>query len=349
MKAILSYIFILLGLAVLICSSNRDIMYKISEVRNESEAWWGAHQSNDGDLVNMAYLDYAEKFHTKLDYQFTKHPESDSDNRVALYAWGDSYIWKIPDTAYAVGEYHFGWRYRDNLDYIIDTTKTNILLIEIAERYVRTYFSGKDMLNNVKRAQLGSFDMSTRQISYSAFLGMETDDIFNPNINQNLEYNLFNYNLVNPVRQWKAAMNYNLFARASGDVVIADDREYLFLRETVAKGLPESSYSKVSDEELRNIVNNLNDIYNYYINDGFSEIYLSVIPNPATILQPEQYNQLIPSIQSHPHLKMKTLNVYSRYKQTKGVIYRRGDTHWNNNGLQIWLQMVNAELLKYQK
>jgi hypothetical protein len=78
-------------------------------------------------------------------------------------------------------------------------------------------------------------------------------------------------------------------------------------------------------------------------------VYISIIPNPVTLLQPEHYNGLIPRLQKTGLLNgMKMIDIYDAYSKASdpGALYRVGDTHWNNNGMQVWLKTVNAELKK---
>lgn len=340
-------LLIVLGILLLAGSTSRTFMAWIAEQRVEKETWWGVHANKEGDLVAMAYLDKVPKFISPVDYKFTKHPAE--AGTVDLYAWGDSYIWKIPDSAYGgIRKYRFSWRTKNDLHYDLDTSQTNILLIEISERYVRSYFSGTDMFEHVKKEQPAMASLPAElSLTYAAIDLPKMEWLFNPLINHNLEFNMFNYNIVNPVRHWKAAMNYYVFGRASGNVVISEDREQLFLKETVKGKKPENSFNPVSEEEIDKIVGNLNVINDHYKQEGFDEVVLTIIPNPATIMQGGNYNGLIPRIENHPALKMRTISMYNIYKKETRQIYSKGDTHWNNQGLQLWLAEVNKMLLSY--
>jgi len=336
-------LIILTGLLLMMLSTSRTCMQLISDRRNEQEAWWGVQKPIYGDLAHMAYLDDVDMFRSLRDYDF--HRPADSVGKVDLYMQGDSYTWKVPDTAFAhLGQYKFGWRFRDDIIYKLDTDRRNILLIEIAERYVRSYFSNTDILQHVRAEQPLAAIPHSKYRRYAALSFPSMDWLFNPNINQNLEYNIFNYNFINPLRHLKAKMNYYCFNRASGDVVIADNKPQLFLKETVDGKRVENSYYPLQPGELQTIINNLNSIYDKYKADGFDNIYLSVIPNPVTIIQPAGYNGLIPALEGHASLKMKPLSIYKIYQATGGKVYRTGDTHWNNIGLQLWLAEVNKIL-----
>ena len=144
-------------------------------------------------------------------------------------------------------------------------------------------------------------------------------------------------------------MNYHLFNRASGAVVISDNGEQLFLKETVKGNVVENSYYPVPEEEIQHIVTTINEIYAHYKADGFDEVYFSFLPNPATILQPQGYNQLIPRIEHHPGLQAPLISMYQPFLKAGKRIFRPGDTHWNNEGLQIWLSAVNKVLVQHNE
>ncbi|MBL7718002.1 MAG: hypothetical protein JNL72_04140 [Flavipsychrobacter sp.] len=345
MKKLLRDILILAGLLLMGISTVRPVMGWISERRVENDAWWGVHKAVNGDLVGMAYLDKVPQFHSARDYVFTRHPVETGRND--LYVWGDSYIWKVPDSAYAAVRYfRFGWRYREDIAYRLNDTQNNILLIEVSERYVRQYLAGTDMFRHVYGAGGDKHPVSRDYTEERE--GINTPGFLNKHINQNLEFNLFNYNFINPIRHWKAAMNYHMFRRASGDVVLSGDGRQLYLRETVAGTNNANSYYPLEDGELEQIIHTLNALQAHYVAEGFDEVYLSILPNPATIMEPEGYNQLIPLVERHPGLRMKVISVYDEYHRQTRRIYRPGDTHWNNEGLQIWLRKVNEVLLERQ-
>ena len=73
----------------------------------------------------------------------------------------------------------------------------------------------------------------------------------------------------------------------------------------------------------------------------------SIVPNPVSLLQPESYNHLLPDLQNTAksgQLKMPLIDVYETISQTgnPAAYYQRGDTHWNDNGIQIWIGKVNS-------
>jgi len=63
------------------------------------------------------------------------------------------------------------------------------------------------------------------------------------------------------------------------------------------------------------ICNTLNSVYCYYKTKGFEEIYLAIIPNPVTMINPQlgNYNGLIPKLYAVDSLKMRIIDVYTIY------------------------------------
>ena len=84
---------------------------------------------------------------------------------------------------------------------------------------------------------------------------------------------------------------------------------------------------------------------------GFDEIYLAIIPNPVTIINPtlSNYNELIPTIHKVDTLRMKILDIYSIFKQNPSAYYAKSDSHWNSAGLQLWLDGFNKRLKDISK
>lgn len=358
-KKIAAFIGILFSIAVLYVSTSRSCMSYIYANRiwgGPHNKWYSPYRSKGGDLTGMAYLDGIRKFVEPMSYTFEKAIDSTPAN-IHLLLYGDSYTKDIPDSAFAcISHYDYGRRGYTNIAYTLDSNEKNILVIEIGERFLRDYFSKIFIFNNVgPDVHAATTTTPTAPFiaprHYASFalpdLGF-VDSMFNPNINQNIEQNVFNYAIINPIRILKATFNYHFFNRASGDVIVSKNNNALFLKETaITTGKP-SSYSEITDQELFTIVNNINTIYDSYTQRGFKAVYLSIIPNPASILQPEGYNNLIPKVQNHPGMKVPCINVYDVFKADKDParLYRQGDTHWNNKGMHIWLNMINAELQK---
>jgi hypothetical protein len=351
-KKILSYLFILFGLVELVISTSRPAMQYISEKR-DTTAWWGAYPCLHGDLISLSYLDAVKRFNPPPNHTPLKKAVHSASDNIVLYLHGDSYTYHLSDSIFT-GTSAFRYIDRNHgMKFTLDTSKRNVLVIEVSERYIRPYFNTPRMLDEVGDTTKGervklSIEGFAQSNHYASVLpSIDVNDLFNKYINQNLQCNLFNYNFIIPIFEYKAALNYYVFNRASGDVVISKDKNFLFLKETVSLTDAGSSYIPLDDNDIKIFVNNFNVIYKHYRDQGFKEVYLSMIPNSASVVQPEGYNNLIPRIQSDPALKMKIIDAHKLFKTEPTLYYLPGDTHWNSIGRQKWIDLVN-EYLKQQ-
>lgn len=345
LKKVLTYCLIIFGLAVLYLSTSKDMMQKISDARNDHDEWWGSHFAYEGDLVGMSYLYYVKDFHKPRQRVFAPR-NCDNGKAVNLVLWGDSYTMHFRDTDFCADRYQYGRRFFGDIKYQLDTSLRSVLVIEITERIVREYFVGNRMYNEVKKADTGnkvSYVYEVKNtIKYAKLFDMpDVNALFNPHINRNIEYNLFNYNFISPIRKTKALISYKVFNRASGDAVLSKKGDRLFYNKTLDKKETTGFNCPLSDDEVNKIVKLLNEIDEHYIAAGFDEVYLSLIPNAVTIYQPEGYNMLIPRIQNHKALKMKVIDVYTPFMQKPDGVFWKGDTHWSNAGADVWLKIVN--------
>ncbi len=348
MRAFFIYLSILAGVVALALSSSVKMSEWVRDTRTNDlnrVFWWAEQVGKWGDLTNMSYLGIIDRFCEPNTYNFVK-PTREGETNIDLYLYGDSYVRDIPKHAFKhVNEFHFIARI-GSFDFQLNTSKRNILVLELSERYLRGRFKDTAFFDCIRIHKPGQqIPDNTAPNSHTAYTQATRSGIgtfFNPHINQNLEYHLFNYGFLLPARQIKAAINYKWFNRASGDVVISDDGNYLFFKPTVGAG-PLSSYSPLKKHEVDNLVRSLNAVYDHYKKAGFDEVYFSVIPNTASILQPGYYNQAIPFIQNDLRMKMPCIDVYSIFKHhsNPAIFFRAGDTHWNNTGMQEWLLLVN--------
>ena len=347
MQKIFSYFFILVGLSLIYISTSKTAMKSISDRRNNDNGPFGTFHGR-GDLVDMSYLDGVSKF-TTFDQTEFKRPADTTNKNVDLYLFGDSYVYFIPDSVYAhVAHFHSGRRDYKPLYYKLDPGKRNILIFENAERFAQLWLSYTFIYSSVMRdttkadnARIGSPGSSP---ALAAAFSLSLEDLFNPNINQNLEYNMFNYNLINPVREFKAMLNYKFFNRASGDVVISDDGNQLFLKQTVAERGGMSSFEALDPRIIPTMADTIKAIYQHYKKEGFDEIYISIPPNSASILQPGYYNHLIPLLwKKLDSVGIPYIDDYDQFVNypDKASLFFPGDTHWSGKGEGIWVDLVN--------
>ena len=93
-------------------------------------------------------------------------------------------------------------------------------------------------------------------------------------------------------------------------------------------------------------IKNINKTKTKYLQAGFDDVYLSIIPNKVSILSPElgNYNHLIERIQKDERLETPIIDTYSIFKKSPQKYYLKSDTHWTCDGREVWLQKVNIIL-----
>ncbi len=227
----------------------------------------------------------------------------------------------------------------------LNQAKKNILIVECSERYANWRLSDTGFIfSRLHVGKPATLTKNSKKIEGEQF----SKYLFNPFINQNLEYNLFDYELFKPIKECKALVNYNLFNRIMKDVSISLNNKYLLLNETINPNLESSSFRYISNEEIDFIVKRINLIKNHYQSKGFTEVYFSIIPNPVSIIEPGRlnYNHKVERIEFTTFLKTDYIDVYGVFRLSKKQVFRRDDSHWNNYGLQLWLNEANAKITK---
>ncbi len=338
--------FIVFGLVLLWASTSRDAMEFLSDNRSGNN-WWSVYRA-PGNLLQLSRLDFVKRFNDEKHVAAKHYKPGTGPRNTALTVYGDSYTYPLNDSDFTgLAHYSFVNLYQGG-KYSIDATKKNILILEMAELSFRSFFADAGLIIKLQDAALamgstGSADLVEPCGNMQASLDLHIGSFFNSRINQNLQYNLFSYKSTYYLFLCKAALNYHLFKRASGDVVISDNGDYLLLKEAL-----KITHDSVSPADLTALVDNINRFYDHFKRAGFYEVYLSVIPATSTIIQPAGYNMLIPMVQQDGRLRMKIIDVYSAFKVEQGY-FCHGDSHWSQAGEKKWLNMVDEVIAKNNK
>lgn len=354
MRKTLGYIVLILALAVFIISSVDDLTRIPAQAKYASKSWWGSDKYNHGDLYGMSYLPQ---------FKATPHGQiiparaacQGTNRNLHVYAVSDSYTWDVfGNPANICGASESGYaasNFFDQLPVHFDPTARNIIVIEANERNVLQVLNNVEYLNkaiHVLRPGEDTVLLETagrRKSSFRFNFNMKDADA-------NFEFNLWDYRFLTPIKELKAWITYKWFNRTAPDVVVSPDEKYLFYNTTVDSALHESSFKKVSDAQVNEVVNNLNKVYDNYKHQGFDEVYLAIIPNPVSVLSPNlngmSYNHIIQRVQENPNLKMRAFDSYHLFNNSvdKGKIYSRSDTHWTLFGEHVWLDAFNKEMMK---
>lgn len=228
----------------------------------------------------------------------------------------------------------------------LDTTKKNILIIETVERHVRERFA--EPFRNLKITNTPqSTQLSKEKKGGEAEILKNLQEFEVPYKSERHESALFSSDFALSIKEAKAWFNWKFFDRTDSMVVVTKDGQNILYNVDIKDGI-NSCFDEVSDAEIDKIVYNLNDTYAYYRKMGFDEVYLTICPNKTSIVAPNigKYNRIIERIQSHQNLRMPLFDVYTPFLTSKRLLYDKGDTHWNCEGKQIWIDSVNDKLKK---
>jgi hypothetical protein len=272
-----------------------------------------------------------------------EHKKQDLKKPVHLYLIGDSFTEdpKIKLEDFPIEKYHY-IHWAKSADYQLDTTKTNILILETVERTVREHFcSVANNFTNQKEESKLSFkkniEKKTKEIEKT---------IIPDGIEERLAHTIFNYDFFLWFRELKASINLNIFGRIEDEVVLSKDKQQIFYADEADSTNSKSAFYPILDSEIDLFVKNINETKSKYLEAGFDEVYLSIIPNKVSVLSPDlgNYNHLIERIQEDKELQIPFIDTYSIFKKSPQKYYLKSDTHWTCDGREVWLQKVNSIL-----
>ncbi|MCU0326400.1 MAG: hypothetical protein MUF45_14270 [Spirosomaceae bacterium] len=228
----------------------------------------------------------------------------------------------------------------------LDTSKTNVLIIETVERHVRERFA-KPFRNLKIVNSPQSTHLAKEKKGGEVDILKDLQEFEIPYKTERHESALFSSDFALSIKEAKAWFNWKFFDRTDSMVVVTKDGQNILYGVDVKNGV-NSCFDEVSDDEIDKIVENLNDTYNHYRKLGFDEVYLTICPNKTSIVAPNigKYNRIIERIQLHQNLKMPFFDVFSPFSSSKTLLYDKGDTHWNCAGKQVWIDKVNESLKK---
>lgn len=218
----------------------------------------------------------------------------------------------------------------------LNPAKRNVLLIESIERHFRGHFGKPVREIVVVRDTLAS------PAPVPTAWARVKEDVHWSDVEERLASALFSQEWAFWFKEIKAKLTLSWFDRASVNVSLSEDDQHIFLNSDTDAATPLSSFSDLSDREVSALVDSVNATADYYKRLGFDAVYLSIIPNKVTIVEPSRgvYNRLIPRIQNNPNLRVPAINVYDAYKKAPTSPYLSGDTHWTCAGRTAWLNLV---------
>ena len=337
---------------IFVASSNTNWMKDLTKYRYSLASKVPSDKYRFGDLYGFSYLrPYKVRALAPEDLR-SHYVKSRPPMGTELYGIVDSYLWAfVPNDSLfrQVDAYRATrWDYTAKQFYL-NPAKRNVLLLEMVERRVR--YTAPDTAMFYKH--LGVVDSPAKEVVNDIYpIDWWKSHVFNSNIEQNLEFNLFEYPVFTPFKEAKAWLNYRVFNRTSQDVVVSKTRRQLYYNQTIDSTKNSSSFMRLRTGEIDTMVAGLNQVYRHYRKVGFDEVYLAIMPNPVSVLEPQisHYNGLIPRLQKNPALKMPVINVYSKLTRLRREpIYQISDTHWNKAGLLAGIAQIDSTLAAGKK
>ncbi|WPU98349.1 hypothetical protein SNE26_20195 [Mucilaginibacter sp. cycad4] len=320
-----------------------NILYKAAFVH--SDRW------RYGDLYGVCFLPQY-KFELEPFKQYPYKPGRLNTNKV-LYIIGDSFLAdKTLSGAFEAFDHVIFLDRRFAFGPIkLDTTRQNYLMMEFAERNLNGYdivktdeirWATGEIKSGIKISN--SSTPQTSQPSPLSLFERLNKIIFNKDLSRNLELILFDNRLVSPFKEVKASLNYKLFDRVANEVVVSSDKKRLLFNITVDTASAQSAFRPKTESGIDSIVNNLDIAKRYYLSIGFKKVFLSVIPNPVSVYDDKRmpYNHLLERVEQNTDLTVVSL--YHIFKADKRNLFYRSDSHWNPQGLDIWVNEVNKTL-----
>lgn len=300
-----------------------------------------------GDLYHLSYLpQFKEKLKTCPPIKKTF-----KNSKVNLFVIGDSFTeaQRVDKNDINAANY-LNIHWSKQADIQLDTNIRNILILETVERTFKDHFS-----QEVNQFTFGESEEKTVEkkswkrilkeniVQTIAFIFPEKDGI-----EQRFESSLFSYDLFLTFREIKARLNHGLFDRVEKKVVLSNDKKSIFFSEESLSTDSHSAFYPFSEAEKTLLVQNINATQQKYLQAGFDEVYLSIIPNKVSILAPNlgKYNHLIEQIQADSSLKMPIIDTFSDFRKNPSKYYLKSDSHWTCEGRNIWLDKVNKILAR---
>jgi hypothetical protein len=267
---------------------------------------------------------------------------------ITLHVIGDSFLepGRVDSADFVAKNYRYvHWESRAELR--LDSNSRNILLIETVERHAREHFAR--MAENY--VQPGFFKPEKKEAGVwsdvkTFFTGTHEKRQRLPE--EQLENLLFNTIFWQKLKEFKARLTLAWFDRTNPKVALSRDQRHLFYVLDTDSTLVNSNFNPLPDAEVDSMVRHLNETADFYKKRGFAEVWLSIIPNKTTVVEPHRgpYNRLIERVQQDPQLGMPVIDAYGLLKPGGAGVYELSDSHWNCRGRALWLDAVNNRLIK---
>ncbi len=329
-------------LGVLGLSSSELGMHALSRIRYQDTGVLGSDKYRFGDLYGLSYLApfRLEKDTSLIHSQAIKQTKRDID----LTILGDSYLYSYVqmDTSNFVRAKQVVFRRWSEPKPLTLRASTNkkVLIIEVVERNVWSIF-------HVDRLKAHFESLPSPATWYESWNRSLSEWIYHPQLEQNLDFALFNMQVFSPWKSLKARLNADLFHRLPSDVSVSKDGQFLYMRETVDSTQRGSSFYSLQDEDMHELRDRILALNHYAHSKGFDEVVFVIIPNPVVMTKTEQRpsNQLIQRLAIELGGQVRFVDPTHALNSGREKYFFKSDSHWNQAGARAWLAQFNQYLL----
>lgn len=303
-----------------------------------------------GDLYNISNLEQFKETHwAETDGLGESDKPGIRSKNVDLYTIGDSFT--TMDTSFYAGRRNRHIWLGTGVDTVaLDPEVHSILVIEVIERTIQERLREHYAELYIHRG----FQIRGKS-GPVAGAASETGNTFwkntlNHQINERLEFLLFNSNVALQCKEMKARLMLAWFGRTHPGSLISRDRRHLFYEIEADPQSVLSPFTPLTDADIDSVAINMNRIRAHYLRAGFAEVYFCFIPNKVTVCEPGRHphNRQITRVEQNPHLKTPLLSLNTQLSHHPEW-YHKSDGHWNANGKRLWLKYVNEMVMGWEE
>jgi len=297
-----------------------------------------------GDLYRLANL---PQFKAREQPCPPGHPANAPRLPIDLYLIGDSFTEpeRIGPGDFPVQRYHnTHWAKQSAIQ--LDPNRTNVLILETVERHFREHFAQAVLNLRVVADTTRLPAPPAEKPNWATRIHGLEETIAPPGTEERLENLLFSNDFFLWFKELKASLNLRWFDRTNPKVsLVGGGNQLVYALDTDSTAI-HASFTPLSDRELNSLVDSVNQVAERYRRLGFDQVYLSIIPNKVSLVDPQYgtYNRLIERVQQHPALRVPVIDAYTPMRESREPVYAPSDSHWNCRGRAIWLEAVNRQL-----
>ncbi len=298
-----------------------------------------------GDLYRLSNL---PKFKEKINNCALEPKKNLPKIKIHLFIIGDSFTEpnRVNSKDFIAEKYtYIHW---NNLNKIqLDTSLKNVLIMETVERGLNYHFKIKN--KNVFEPKVINLENISLLNKFLAWYQNFENNL--KNMEERLGLTLFSYDIFLYFKELKALFNHHVFEKKHKNYILSNNKDHIFYYEEADSSSIYSSFHPITDTEIDNFVNQINSYAMDFKKIGFNEVFLAIIPNKVSFINPDlgKYNNALIRVQNHNKLYIKHLNVYNDFLKEKEKVYYRTDTHWNCYGKTIWVNKVNNMIMNLEK